>query len=116
MMFVSRHDSQSFSTSLSDQSGEEEDVVYLPSGKALLGRDQKPILRSELSFRADFGILIGRDSMTIFDEDGRPFTKRKLHVAADGKPALNEHNRLQKTEYEQVAQKKVTVDKVNNLF
>jgi len=108
MMFVS--------TSLSDQSGDEKDVVYLPSGKALLGRDQKRILRSDLSFRADFGILIGRDSMTIFDEDGRPFTKRKLHVAADGKPALNEHNRLQKTEYEQVAQKKVTAKKVDNIL
>jgi len=112
----SKHDSRSFSTSFSDQSGEKKDVVYLPSGKALLGRNQKPILRSDLSFRADCGILIGPDSMTIFDEDGRPFTKRKLLVAADGKPALNEHHRLQKIEYEQVAQTKVTAKKVNNLL
>jgi len=100
-------------TSLSDQSGETSDIVRLPSGKVLLGRDQKPILRSDLSFRADCGVLIGPDSMTIFDEDGRPFTKRKLHVAADGKPALNEHHRLQKVEYEIVVQKKVTAKKID---
>jgi len=107
------HDPRPVSSVLSDQSGEKKETVCLPSGKVLLGRDQKPIGRSELSF-ADCGVLVGPGSMMIFDEDGHPFTKRKLCIAADGKPALDEHHKLQKLEYEKVAQKEGPEKKVPN--
>jgi len=97
----------------SDQSGKKKEIVCHPSGKVLLGRDQKPIGRSDLSF-GDCGVLVGPDSMMIFDEDGHPFTKRKLCMAADGKPALDEHHRLKKLEQEKVAQRDIPEKKVSN--
>jgi len=107
------HDPRPVSSVLSDQSGEKKETVCLPSGKVLLGRDQKPIGRSELSF-ADCGVLVGPGSMMIFDEDGHPFTKRKLCMAADSKPALDEHHRLQKVEHEKVVQREFSEKKVVN--
>jgi len=100
------------SSVLSDQSCEKLDFVRLPSGKVLLGRDQKPIRRSELSF-ADCGVLICPGSMMIFDEDGHPFTKRKLCIAADSKPALDEHNRLQKLEVQREFPKKKVANELS---
>merc|ERR1712137_201822 len=109
------HDLQPLSSVRSDQSGERKDIVCLLSGKMLLGRDERPIRRSDLSFVC--GVLVGPDSMVIFDEDGHPFKRRKLCMAADGKPALDEHHRLQRVEQEKVAQKRVKEKKVvNKLF
>merc|ERR1712137_1161515 len=105
------HDLRPSSSIRSDQSGENKETVCLPSGKVLLGHNQKPIRHSDLSFR-DCGVLIGPDSMMIFDEDGHPFTKRKLCMAADGKPALDEHRRLQKLEYQKVVHREVPDKKV----
>jgi len=43
-----------------------------------------------------------------------PFTRRKLHVAADSKPALKEQHRLQKVEHEK--QKNVKTEEFDDLF
>jgi len=61
----------------------------------LLGRNQKPVWRSDLSFRANRGLLVGPDGMIVFDQDG-PFTKKKTCVAVDGKPALDGSHRLRR--------------------
>merc|ERR1719231_1491557 len=110
------HDPQLLSSVCSDHLGEKKEPVCLLSGKVLLGRDQRPIRRSDLSF-GDCGVLVGPDSTIIFDEAGHPFTRRKLCMAADGKPALDEYHRLQKVEQEKIAQRGVKEKKVvNELF
>lgn len=81
----------SFGASRPRRGGKE--VVCFPNGNVLLGRDQKPIWRCELSFRAD-GVLIGPDNTMVLDEDSRPYTKNTLYVFTDGKPALDGDHRL----------------------
>jgi len=98
-----------------DRHGKKE-VVCFPSGNVLLGRDQKPIWRSDLSFGINSGILIGPDDTIVFDEDGHPFKKKELCVAVDGKPALDGNHRLiKKLEYKKVVRKEIVERKGDDL-